>query len=155
MLLAANRTGGQVRTDFSVFPTPQFAKVSKIARSFPFFSAPEHKVLRVSYCDSVVSVMHLPSCVVNFLPCVRSRGHIFCLMKLGQTSSKMGNFGSKTRSLSQILELVYALEATFSVIMKLSQNVCLDEISNEFKNGSYWVKNKVTRSNFRKSFCML
>lgn len=26
-LLAANRTGGQVRTDFSTFPTPQFAKV--------------------------------------------------------------------------------------------------------------------------------
>ena len=31
MLLAANRTGGQVRTDFSVFPTPQFARVSCIA----------------------------------------------------------------------------------------------------------------------------
>ena len=27
-LLAANRTGGQVRTDFSTFPTPQFARVS-------------------------------------------------------------------------------------------------------------------------------
>jgi hypothetical protein len=27
MLLAANRTGGQVRTDFSVFPTPEFARV--------------------------------------------------------------------------------------------------------------------------------
>lgn len=26
-LLAANRTGGQVRTDFSVFPTPEFARV--------------------------------------------------------------------------------------------------------------------------------
>ncbi|KAK3590123.1 hypothetical protein CHS0354_041172 [Potamilus streckersoni] len=27
MLLAANRTGGQVRTDFSTFPTPEFARV--------------------------------------------------------------------------------------------------------------------------------
>ena len=27
-LLAANRTGGQIRTDFSAFPTPAFAKVS-------------------------------------------------------------------------------------------------------------------------------
>ncbi|RUS81403.1 hypothetical protein EGW08_010841 [Elysia chlorotica] len=27
MLLAANRTGGQVRTDFSTFPTPEFAKM--------------------------------------------------------------------------------------------------------------------------------
>jgi len=27
-LLAANRTGGQIRTDFSTFPTPQFARVS-------------------------------------------------------------------------------------------------------------------------------
>ena len=46
------------------------------------FSSPEHKVLRVSYwsyCDSAVSVF-------NFSPCVRSRGHIFCLIitKLGQ-----------------------------------------------------------------------
>ena len=27
-LLAANRTGGQVRTDLSTFPTPEFARVS-------------------------------------------------------------------------------------------------------------------------------
>ena len=27
--MAANRAGGQVRTDFSTFPTPQFAKVCK------------------------------------------------------------------------------------------------------------------------------
>ena len=43
------------------------------------FSSPEHEVLMVSYCDHAVSV-------VNFLPCVHSRGHIFSpiLMKLGQ-----------------------------------------------------------------------
>ena len=55
-------------------------------------------MLRLSCCDSAVSV-------INFLACVRSRGHIF----------------------SQI-------------IMKLSQNICLDEISDEFENGSCWVK---------------
>ena len=43
------------------------------------FSSPEHEVLMVSYCDRAVSV-------VNFLPCVRSRGHIFSpiIMKLSQ-----------------------------------------------------------------------
>ena len=43
------------------------------------FSSPEHEVLRVSYNDSLSSV-------VNFLARVLSRGHIFSLiiMKLGQ-----------------------------------------------------------------------
>ena len=47
--------------------------------AFFFFSSPEHEVLRVSYCDSAVSV-------INFLACGRSRGHIFSpiVMKLGQ-----------------------------------------------------------------------
>ena len=51
-----------------------------------FFSSPEHEVLRVGYCDSAVSVVRRPSSVVNFLACVRSRGHNFSLiiMKLGQ-----------------------------------------------------------------------
>ena len=30
-----------------------------------------------SYCDCAVSVVRCASCVVNFLPCVCSRGHIF------------------------------------------------------------------------------
>ena len=34
-----------------------------------------------------------------------------------------------------------ALQATFSFVMKLGQNVCLDKISDEFKNGSCQVKN--------------
>ena len=63
------------------------------------FSSPELEVLRVSYCDP--SCVHRPSCFINFLPCVRSRGHIFS-----------------------------------PTIMKLGQNVCLDEISHEFKK---WV----------------
>ena len=51
------------------------------------------------------------SSVVNFLACVRSRGHIFSptIMKLGQnvcldeSSNNLKN-GSKARSLGQILE---------------------------------------------------
>ena len=77
------------------------------------FSSPEHEVLMVSYWDSAVSVVRRPSCVVrrassvvNFLPCVRSRGH---------------SFGR--------------------ILMKVGQDVCLDEISDEFENGSCGVKN--------------
>ena len=46
-----------------------------------FFCSPEHEVLRVSYCDSVVSVVRCKP-----LACVRSRSHIFSpiIMKLGQ-----------------------------------------------------------------------
>ena len=70
------------------------------------FSSPEHEVLMVSYCDSAVSVVRRASSVVNFLPCVRSRGH---------------SFGW--------------------ILMKVGQDVCLDEISDEFENGSCGVKN--------------
>ena len=50
------------------------------------FSSPEHEVLRVSYCDSAVSVVRRVLCGIKFLPCVCSRGHIFSpiIMKLGQ-----------------------------------------------------------------------
>ena len=70
------------------------------------FSSPEHEVLMVSYWDSAVSVVRRASSVVNFLPCVRSRGH---------------SFGR--------------------ILMKVGQDVCLDEISDEFENGSCGVKN--------------
>ena len=56
----------------------------------------------------------------------------------------MGHVGSKTRSLGQILEepSVCSRGHIFSLIlMKLDQNVCLNEISDEFKNGSCQVKN--------------
>ena len=94
-----------------------------------------------------------PSSVVNFLPCVCSRGHIFSpiLMKLrifvsikSWTSSKLGYVWSKTRSLGQILEkpCVRSRGHIFSLIlMKLGQNVCLDEISDEYEIGSCGVKN--------------
>ena len=54
----------------------------------------------------VLSVVCLSSSVVNFLPRVRSRDHIFS-----------------------------------PIIMELGQNVCLDEITPEFENGSCLVKN--------------
>ena len=73
-------------------------------------------------------------------------------------SWKLGHVGSKTRSLGQILEkpCVRSRDHIFSpIIMKLGQNVCLDEISDAFENGSCWVKNWVTESNLRKALCML
>ena len=66
----------------------------------------EHEVLMVSYWDSAVSGVRRASSVVNFLPCVCSRGH---------------SFGR--------------------ILMKIGQDVCLDEISDEFENGSCGVKN--------------
>ena len=86
-------------------------------------------------------------------PCVRSRGHIFSriLMKvimfvwmISRTSSKMGHVGSKTRSPGQILgkPCVRSRGRIFSrILMKVGQDVCLDDISDEFENGSCGVKN--------------
>ena len=57
---------------------------------------------------------------------------------------KMGHVRSKFRSLGQILEkfCVHSRGHIFSlIIMKLGENVCLDEISGKFENGSCWVKN--------------
>ena len=56
----------------------------------------------------------------------------------------MGHVGLKTRSLGQILEkpCVRSKGHIFSqIIMKLDQNVCLDEISDESENGLCRVKN--------------
>ena len=56
----------------------------------------------------------------------------------------MGHDKEKTRSLSQILEklCVCAIGHILSlIVMKLGQNVCLDEILEEFENGSCRVKN--------------
>ena len=57
----------------------------------------------------------------------------------------MGLVRSKTRSLGQISEKpMYTLRGhIFSpIVMKLGQNVCLDEISDRFENGSCWVKTR-------------
>ena len=59
------------------------------------------------------------------------------------TSWKIGRVGSKIRSLGQILEkpCVHSRGHIFSpIIMKLGENVCPDEIWDEFENGSCWVK---------------
>ena len=74
---------------------------------------------------------------------------MFVLMK-SRTSSRMGNVESKTRSLGQILgkPSVCSRGHIFSlIIIKHGQNVCLDEMLDEFENGSCRVKNKVTGSN--------
>ena len=70
---------------------------------------------------------------------------MFAFMK-SQMSMKIYHVWSKTRSLGKILEKpgvccrgdIFSL--TFSVV-KLGQNVCLDEISDEFENGTCLVKN--------------
>ena len=70
------------------------------------FSLLGHEVLRVSYCDCAMSVVWHTSSIINFLPCVCSRGHIFS-----------------------------------PILMKLGQNVCLNQISDKSENGSCWLKN--------------
>ena len=98
-------------------------------------------------------------------PYVCSRGYIFnpIIMKLCQNifldkvSDEFEN-GSKTRSLGQMLGNPYVCSRghIFSlIIIKLSQIICLNKITDEVENGSCWVKNKVTRSNVRKTLCML
>ena len=61
-----------------------------------------------------------------------------------RTSSKMGHVGSKTRSLGQILEkpCVRSRGHILSqILMEVGQDVCLDDISDEFENGKRGVKN--------------
>ena len=68
---------------------------------------------------------------------------MFVLMK-SQMCLKMGQVRLKTRSVDQILEkpCLSCRGHIFSqIIMKLSQNVCLDEISDLAENGSDQVKN--------------
>ena len=61
-----------------------------------------------------------------------------------RTSSKLTHMGLKTTSLGQILEkpCVHSRGHIFSpILMKLGQNVCLDNISYEFEIGSCGCKN--------------
>ena len=86
-------------------------------------------------------------------PCVHPRGHIFSLIIMkhslfvlmkSHTGSKMGLVGSKTRLLCKILEklCVRSRSQIFSqIIIKLGQKVCLNEISDEYENGSCQIKN--------------
>ena len=61
-----------------------------------------------------------------------------------QTSLNMGHVGPKTRSLGQVLEkpcVSYRGHIFSPMLMKLGQNICLDEIFQEFENWSCQVKN--------------
>ena len=63
---------------------------------------------------------------------------MFVMVK-SMTISKMGHIGSKAKSLGQILEknCVRSRGHIFcTIIMKLHQNILLDETSDEFENGS-------------------
>ena len=58
----------------------------------------------------------------------------------------MGHVMSKTRSLGQIIGKPYvrSRDHIFSlIIMKLSQNVCLDKVSKGFENGSFRSKTRL------------
>ena len=101
-----------------------------------------------------LSFVRHSSCVVNFLACVCSRGHIFSpiIMKLGQNvcldkisdTFENGSCWVKTWSLVQILEnpCVCSRSHIFSpIIMTGGQIVCLDKSLDVFKNGSSQVKN--------------
>ena len=64
--------------------------------------------------------------------------------KRSRISLKMGHVRSRTRSLGQILEkpcVCFRGHIFYSVLMKLSQNVGLDKISDKFENRSCGVKN--------------
>ena len=73
-------------------------------------------------------------------------------MKLGQNIALMksrtyvilGHVESETRSLGQIVEkpCVHSRGHIFSpILMKCGQNICLNKILDEFKNGSCRIKN--------------
>ena len=103
-------------SDQPALPVQKNLKLNSILCTF---SSPEQEVLGLN-CDGTLSVVHHAACIINFLPCVLSRGHIFSLIP-----------------------------------MKLGQNVCLHEISDEFEHGLCWIKNYVTRSNLRQTLWTL
>ena len=67
-----------------------------------------------------------------------------CALMKSCTSSKLKHVGSETRLLDQNLEKPYDRcsrgHIFNSILMKLGQNVCLDESSDEFEIGSCGVK---------------
>ena len=80
---------------------------------------------------------------------------MFASMK-SWTSLKMSYVVSKTRLLGQIIKKknlsVHSRGNIFSLILvRLGQNVCLNEIWDELKNWSSRVKKKVSGSNLRKN----
>ena len=78
-----------------------------------------------------------------FSPILINLVRLFTLMK-SWMSLKIGHVLSKSRLPGQVLEKpsVPSRGHIFNLIlMKLGQNVCLNEISDEFENGSCGVKN--------------
>ena len=76
------------------------------------------------------------------------------ILTMSQSSLNMGDCGSKTRSVGQIMEKhsEHSRGHSFGpIIIKLAQNDHLDNILVKFEYGSCWVKNKVSRSNHRKN----
>ena len=68
---------------------------------------------------------------------------MFALMK-SPTSLKMGHVSTKTWSVGQILEkpcVCFRGHIFSQIIVKLAQNVCLDEILDKFENRLCRVKN--------------
>ena len=125
---------------------------SIISYSHFVFSSPEHKVLMVSYCDRAVSSVRRASSTFYLVYALEATvlvGYSWKLVRMfvsmkSRTSSKMGHVGSKTRSLGQILEkpCVRSRGHILSrILMEVGQDVCLDDISDEFENGSRGVKN--------------
>jgi len=69
----------------------------------------------------------------------------------------LGHLGSETRSLGQIIEKPCEDNRGHSfhqILMKYGQNVCLVKIWARIEFGSSRVKNKVTRSKFKKKTCV-
>ena len=81
----------------------------------------------------------------------RNLVRMFVLIK-SWTSVKIGHVGSKSRSLGEILEkpFVHSRGHIFSlIIMKLRQNVCLDEISDENDLVTYFLTRHHMKSQTR------
>ena len=76
------------------------------------------------------------------------------ILTISQSSSNMGDIGSETRSVGQIMEkpCEHSRGQSFGpIFIKLAQNDHLDNISVKFEYRSCRVKNKVSRSNHGKT----
>ena len=76
------------------------------------------------------------------------------ILTISQSSSNMGDIGSKTRSVGQIMGKPcehYRGHIFGLIFIKLAQNDCLDNISVKFEYGLCRVKNKVSRSDHGKT----
>ena len=81
-------------------------------------------------------------------------GQNVCPSGIPQPCLKVGQVGLKARSLGKILEkscLRSRGHIFCSILLKFDQNVRSDDILNEFKNGSYQIKNYISRSNLTKT----